>query len=209
MALTDEDRELLELQRSLSAQGATVAGLPSGAAVAADPEVIRTWELRKAAQSEAYGQFVAAGDIWIGNCLTFTAGNPVPLEHVIRFDLEEREQVHRVADPDMARLGKTYETDEQFLAANPHVARTLKARAAAGNLHVSALDPRGAGAEKDEARKAGKDVTTPTTPGEDSPERRDQVAAKLAETEPADQQQDDAKPAKSTAPRRTTGKSGD
>jgi hypothetical protein len=176
VAHTDEDQELLELQRALSASGAAPAGLPSGAAVAADPEVIRTWELRQAAQREAYGQFVADGDVWIGNCMTFTGGQPVPLEHVIRFQLDERHQVNRVATPEMARVGKVFETDDEFLDANPHVRARLQAPKV-GDLHPSALDPRGGGAAIDEARKAGKPVPAPTFPGDTSPERAEAVSA--------------------------------
>lgn len=186
MALSDADRELMELQRSMSASGAGIAGLPSGAAVAADPEVIRTWELRRSAQLEAYGQYVADGDIWIGNCLTFTSGQQVPLEHVIRYRLDEREQVNRVATPEMARLGKTYEDDAEFLKANPHLSKRRQL-APAGDLHPSALDPRGAGAAIDDARKAGKDVAVPTYPGDATDERQEAVAMaaeKLADAEP-------------------------
>lgn len=184
MAHTDTDQELLELQRALSASGAAPAGLPSGAAVAADPEVIRTWELRLAAEREAYGQYVADGDIWIGNCMTFASGQPVPLEHVIRFQLDERHQVNRVATPEMARVGKVFETDEEFLDANPHVRARLQAPKV-GDLHPSALDPRGAGAAIDEARKAGKPVPAPTFPGDSSPERAEAVSA-AAESLPSE-----------------------
>lgn len=176
MALTDDDRELMELQKALSASGAAPAGLPSGAAIAADPDVIRTWELRQAAQREAYGQYVANGDIWIGNCLTFAAGMAVPLEHVIRFNLLEREQVNRVATPEMAKRGKAFESDEEFLKANPHIARQLR-QPKAGDLHPSALDPRGGGAAVDDARKAGKTVDAPTYPGDPSDDRQEAVAA--------------------------------
>ena len=179
MALNDADRELMDLQRSLSASGAGIAGLPSGAAVAADPAVIRTWELRRAAQQEAYGQYVADGDIYLGNALTFTNAQAVPLEHVIRFQLEERGQVNRVATPELARLGKRFETDQEFLAANPRLTkrRTL---AVAGELHPSALDPRGGAAEIDEARKRGETVDAPSYPGDESPTRRE-AAAEQAE----------------------------
>jgi hypothetical protein len=179
VAQTDADRELIELQRSLSASGAGIAGLPSGAAVAADPEVVRTWELRRAAQAEAYGQYVADGDIYIGNALTFTNGQAVPLEHVIRFELEERGQVNRVATPEMARLGRRFETNEEFLTANPNLRRRLQSGRPAGELHPSALDPRGGAAAIDDARKAGKDVAAPTYPGDTSEDRQEavQVAA--------------------------------
>jgi hypothetical protein len=147
--------------------------------VAADPEAIRTWELRLAAQREAYGQFVAAGPIWIGNAMTFDSGQAVPLEHVIRFNLLEREQVNRVATPEMARLGKVFETDEEFLAANPHVARQARSLVRAGELHPSALDPRGGAAAIDDARKAGETVDPPTYPGDTGEDRQEAVAAEV------------------------------
>lgn len=188
MALSDADRELLELQRSQSRSGAGPAGLPSGAAVAADPEVIRTWELRQAAQREAYGQYVADGDIYIGNAMTFTHGQPVPLEHVIRFNLVERNQVNRVATPELARMGRVFDTDEEFLKANPRLLqrRGLEAR---GELHPSALDPRGGAAEIDEARKRGEDVPEPTQPGDRTEARQakvDEAAENLPGPDDAD-----------------------
>jgi hypothetical protein len=165
--LTDADQELLALQRAMSAQGAATAGLPSGEAVAADPNIIRTWELRRAAQKEAYGQWVADGDIWIGNTLVFTSGQQVPLEHVIRFNLVEREQVNRVATPELARLGKTFETDDEFLEHNPrHASRKV---APVGELHPSALDPRGGGAEIDDARQAAAKAASKPDSSADKP----------------------------------------
>jgi len=154
MPRSDADRELMDLQRAMSVQGTTVAGLPSGASVAADPEALKAWEARRAAQREAYGQFVANCDIWIGNAPVFVTGQQVPLEHVINYDLEAREQVNRVATPELARVGKAFETDEEFLAANPHVARQVKDAARQAEAAPAALDPRGGGAAKDDARKA-------------------------------------------------------
>lgn len=197
MAQTDADRELMELQRSLSANGVGIAGLPSGAAVAADPEAVRTWELRRAAQREAYGQWVADGDIWIGNALTFTDGQPVPLEHVIRFRLDELEQVNRVATPELARAGRRFESNEEFLKANPHIARRLKARTLPGDLDAAALDPRGGGAAIDDARKAGKDTPEPTSPGDDT-EARQAAVDKTAEA----LNHDDSDSDKGSKPRR-------
>lgn len=198
MPLSDADRELLDLQRSMSQSGAAVAGLPSGAAVAADPNIIRTWELRRAAQKEAYGQWVADGDIWLGNCLAFTSGQPVPLEHVIRFRLDELEQVNRVATPELARLGKTFDSDAEFLKANPRHARKS---GPSGELHPAALDPRGGGAELDEARKAGDD-RRPTEPGDGSDARAaavDHAAETIAESAEADDGKAGSKPRKSTS----------
>ncbi len=149
MALSDADMELLDLQRSALTTG-TSPGAPLGDA-ARDPEVIKTWEARRSAQREAYGQWVAAGPIHIGNCLAFDTGHPVPLEHVIRFDLDKLDLVYRVADPEMARLGKRFESEKEFMAANPNLAR---ARAAAAPLSAAALDPRGGAAELDDERKA-------------------------------------------------------
>ncbi len=151
MALSDADQELLELQRSALTSGAT-PGVPVGDA-ARDPEVIRTWEARWSAQKEAYGQFVAAAPIHIGNCLAFDTGHAVPLEHVIRYDLEALDLVYRVGTPEMARLGKQFESEREFLAANPSLA---KARAAAAPLSAAALDPRGAGAALDDERQAAR-----------------------------------------------------
>ncbi len=153
MPRSDADQELRDLQRAMSAQGTEVAGMPSGAAVAADPEAVAAWEKRRAAQREAYGQYVAAGPIYIGNALAFNTGQPVPLEHVITYDLEGREQVNRVATPEMARLGKVFETDEEFLAANPHVARQAHALANSPD-GPDPLDPRGGAARLDDERRA-------------------------------------------------------
>lgn len=149
MPLSDADRELLELQRSMHTQGAN-AGVP---AAVADPDVIRTFELRRAAQREAYGQFVALAPIHYGGALVFQTGQQVPLEHVINYDLESQELVARVATPEMARAGKAFDSDDEFHAANPHV----KARAVVvPELHPAALDPRGGAAEKDDARKTSR-----------------------------------------------------
>jgi hypothetical protein len=154
MPRSDADQELLDLQKAMSVQGTMVAGLPSGATVAADPEAMAAWQARRLAQNEAYGQYVAATPITIGNALAFTPGQPVPLEHVIRFNLLETEQVNRVATPEMARIRKVFESDEEFLAANPHVARQAKHLASRTSAGIDPLDPRGGAAELDEQRKA-------------------------------------------------------
>jgi hypothetical protein len=158
--LSEADRELMELSRSALTQG-HAAGLPSGAA-AADPAAITTWEARRAAQREAYGQFVAADTIYLGGTPAFGKGQQVPLEHVIRFDLESQELVHRVATPEQARAGKTFETDEEFHAANPHAARRASGPP---ELHPSALDPRGGAAHLDTDGRHG--VVVGTTPAAD------------------------------------------
>lgn len=149
MALSDADQELMELQRSALTTGVTPGGQVGDAA--RDPQNQATWEARRSAQREAYGQFVAAGPIHIGNCLAFDTGHPVPLEHVIRYDLETLDMVYRVGTPEMARAGKRFESEEEFLAANPVLA---KARAAAAPLSAAALDPRGGAAELDDERQA-------------------------------------------------------
>jgi ribosomal 50S subunit-recycling heat shock protein len=160
--MSEADRELMELQRSTLTQG-HAAGLPSGAA-ASDPDAITTWEARRAAQREAYGQFVAAGPITLGNAPAFQAGQQVPLEHVIKFNLEEQELVHRVATPEQARLGKTFESDDEFLAANPHLARR---NMVAPEAHPDALDPRGGARHLDTEGVHGPAVgtTAPADPG--------------------------------------------
>lgn len=154
MPRSDADQELMDLQRAMSVQGTAVAGLPSGASVAEDPEAVAAWEARRAAQREAYGQYVAAGPIYIGNCLAFNTGQPVPLEHVLTYDLEAREQVNRIASPELARAGKVFESDEEFLRANPHVARQARHLASRADGAVDPLDPRGGAAKADDERKA-------------------------------------------------------
>lgn len=175
MALTDADKELMELQRSVATQG-HAAGLPAGPA-ASDPNTITTFEARRAAQREAWGQFVALGPITIGNAQAFVAGQQVPLEHVIRFGLLDQELVARVATPEQARLGKTFETDEEFDKANPHYKRRT---ASVPELHPSALDPRGGAAHLDVDGKFGPKVAAG---GPDAPltdEQRDEKAADTA-----------------------------
>lgn len=144
MAMSAADQELMELQRSASVQG-HAAGIPTGAD-AGNPAMVPTWEARRRAQREAYGQFVAAGPIHIGNCLAFHKGQQVPLEHVITYRLEEQELVHRVATPEMARDGKAFASEAEFHAANPHFRRRATSLPEA---HPAALDPRGAAAGLD------------------------------------------------------------
>jgi hypothetical protein len=141
--VSDADRELMELQRSVVTQG-VAAGLPAGPA-AADPSTITTALARRKAQREAWGQFVAIAPIHVGNALAFVAGQQVPLEHVIGYELEQQELVARVASPDLARDGKAFD-DAAFHKANPHV----KAREVGPpELHPAALDPRGGAAHLD------------------------------------------------------------
>lgn len=176
MAMSDADRELMELQRSVATQG-HAAGLPMGPA-ATDPNTITTYEARKAAQREAYGQFVAIEPITIGNAQAFIPGAQVPLEHVIRYNLEGQELVARIASPELARVGKTFD-DEQFQKANPHV---TKRQAGIAELHPSALDPRGGAAHLDTEGKHGPVVQVPNgaAPAPMAQEERDEKAGEVA-----------------------------
>jgi hypothetical protein len=195
MPLSDADQELMELQRSAHTQGVT-AGQPAGAAVQSDPAIINTFELRRAAQREAYGQFVAAGPIHYGGAPIFNTGQPVPLEHVIARGLEEQELVYRVATAEMARAGQVY-SDEEFAKANPHAPRRQRM---APELHPSALDPRGGAAALDDARKAGKTTELPADPAE-----RDAVAADVM-VDLRDNPPDDDKPARGGSRGKSAGK---
>lgn len=141
---TADDQELMELSRSAHISG-HVAGTVSGPD-ASNPDVIDTWQKRKQAQREAYGQYVALDMIHIAGVPVFAPGQQVPLEHVIRFNLFEQELVARVATPEQARAGKTFADDKAFHAANPHVARRMPA---IPESHPAALDPRGGAADLD------------------------------------------------------------
>lgn len=72
-----------------------------------DPEVHRAYVDRRAAQREAYGQFVAAEDVYDpdGVGLVFAAGMQVPMEHVEKWDLGTYGKVRRVATAEEARRG--------------------------------------------------------------------------------------------------------
>jgi hypothetical protein len=96
------DQELIELQRALLTGPTT--GVP---AAGGDPEVRKTYRARRVAQREAYGQFVANSEIYDpdGSALIFAAGQPVPVEHVERLELEAMGLVNRVASPELARKG--------------------------------------------------------------------------------------------------------
>lgn len=175
MALSDADKELMELQRSIATQG-HAAGLPMGPA-ATDPNTVTTFEARRAAQREAWGQFVAIAPITIGNALAFVPGNQVPLEHVIKYDLEGQELVARVADAKRARVGKVFDDDE-FHKANPHVKQRV---VGTPELHPAALDPRGGAAHLDTDGKYGpvvKNADGPAAPLTD--EERDEKAGEVA-----------------------------
>lgn len=197
MPLSDADQELMELQRSVHTQGVN-AGV-SADAVAADPQAVKVWEMRRAAQREAYGQFVALAPIHYAGVLVFNTGQQVPLEHVINYDLEDQELVARVATPEQARVGKTFESDDDYHQANPHVRRRS---AVAPELHPSALDPRGAAADKDDARKAGK--ANPTMPAD--PDARAAVAGDVMADLRDNPPDDDDKPARGGSRGKSAGK---
>jgi hypothetical protein len=189
MAQSADDQELMELSRSSHVSG-YAADVPTGAA-AADPDVISTWQQRRAAQREAYGQYVALDMIHIAGVPVFAPGQQVPLEHVIRFGLFDQELVAKVATPEQARAGKTFESDDDFTKANPHVARRGPSIPEA---HPAALDPRGAGAEHD---PEGKHLSKP-------------AKAEMQDQEPiakVDEKAEPEKPAaKSTAKSAASGK---
>lgn len=132
------DQEMIELQRALLS--APTTGVPA----TGDPEARKAYLGRRAAQREAYGQFVANQEIYDpdGSALIFAAGMPVPLEHVERFGLEETGMVDRIASPELARKGARFGEDEQ-----PAEPRTIAASVAesatavdtsAEHIHVSA-----------------------------------------------------------------------
>ena len=97
----DDERELLR---------ALVSGPAVGVPQHADEGVRETFTERRMAQREAYGQFVADGDVfWPGTgILVFTTGMPVPTEHVEKWDLELAGVVHRIASPRLARAGARF-----------------------------------------------------------------------------------------------------
>lgn len=94
------DQELVEMQRALLSGPTTDIPHAEG-----DQDAVRTFLDRRAAQREAYGQFVAEEDIFhpMGNSLVFTQGMQVPLEHVEMWDLEALGKVRRVATAEEAR----------------------------------------------------------------------------------------------------------
>lgn len=100
------DQELVELQKALLSGPTT--GLPHGEP---DSEVRQSFAERRAAQREAYGQFVATERIYHpeDQILAFDIGHPVPLEHVDKWRLEDTGHVARVATPEEARAGRRSE----------------------------------------------------------------------------------------------------
>lgn len=99
---SNADQELVELQRALLSGPTT--DVPHAEP---DEDVTRAFMERRAAQREAYGQFVAESDIFdpIGNSPVFTKGQQVPTEHVEKWDLEATGMVRRVATAEEARRG--------------------------------------------------------------------------------------------------------
>lgn len=95
---TSDEQELLRAVLSSPA-----VGVPQHA----DDESRETWLERRAAQAEAYGQFVANSNIyWPGTgTLVFTPGSQVPIEHVEKWELETAGVVDRVATAAQARKG--------------------------------------------------------------------------------------------------------
>src|SRR4051794_7253084 len=122
----------MALQRATLTGPAGTAGMPHGQAL--DGDAVRTWELRRLAQNEAYGQYVAGEQITIAGVEVFQQGVQVPLEHVIRFQLDVQGRVNRVATPEMARRGQVFEDQEEFLRHNPHLAQARGAPPM-GDLH--------------------------------------------------------------------------
>ncbi len=98
---TDDERELMR---------ALVSGPAIGVPQTADAATRETFTDRRMAQREAYGQFVAKGDIyWPGTgTLVFTEGMAVPVEHVEKWLLEDADLVQRVASPRLARAGARF-----------------------------------------------------------------------------------------------------
>lgn len=98
---TDDERELLR---------ALVSGPAVGVPQHADAATKETFTERRMAQREAYGQFIAKGPIyWPGTgILVFTEGQPVPMEHVEKWELEAADMVQRVASPKLARAGQRF-----------------------------------------------------------------------------------------------------
>jgi|ERR1041384_6506533 hypothetical protein len=96
-----------ELRALLSAPA---VGVPQHA----DEKTRETHQNRRMDQREAYGQFVADGEIyWPGTgILVFTEGMQVPVEHVEKWLLEEAGMVHRVASPRLARAGARFPADK-------------------------------------------------------------------------------------------------
>jgi hypothetical protein len=103
--MTDDERELVR---------ALVSGPAVGVPQHADEQTRTTFQDRRMAQREAYGQFIAKGPIyWPGTgILVFTEGQPVPVEHVEKWLLAEADMVQRVASPKLAAAGARFPADK-------------------------------------------------------------------------------------------------
>jgi hypothetical protein len=103
--MTDDERELAR---------ALVSGPAVGVPQHADEETRTTFMDRRMAQREAYGQFIATSPIyWPGTgILVFNEGNPVPMEHVEKWLLEEAGVVKRIASPRLAAAGARFPASE-------------------------------------------------------------------------------------------------
>jgi hypothetical protein len=103
--MTDDDRELAR---------ALVSGPAVGVPQHADEETRTTFLDRRMAQREAYGQFIATSPIyWPGTgILVFNTGNPVPMEHVEKWLLEEAGVVQRIASPRLAAAGARFPANQ-------------------------------------------------------------------------------------------------
>lgn len=104
----NKTRDEQELLRAL------VSGPAVGVPQHADEQTRKTFQDRRMAQREAYGQFVADGDVyWPGTgILVFTQGMAVPVEHVEKWLLEDAGMVHRIASPRLAAAGARFPADQ-------------------------------------------------------------------------------------------------
>lgn len=107
MAINKDDRE--KLAALLSAPQPTVAR--TAATTQSNEELLVAHEERRRAQRVEWGQWVATGEIHIGNALAFVAEQPVPDGHVQKFKLEEAGLVRRVASPEQAAQANAHPLD--------------------------------------------------------------------------------------------------
>ncbi len=89
---------------------ALVSGPAVGVPQHADEGVRETFTERRMAQREAYGQYIAAGPIYVPGTgtLAFNKDQQVPIEHVEKWMLVEADMVHRVASAELARAGARF-----------------------------------------------------------------------------------------------------
>ncbi len=145
-----DDRELMR---------ALLSGPAVGVPHAADEATRETFSERRMGQREAYGQFVATGDIyWPGTgTLVFTEGMQVPIEHVEKWLLEDADLVQRVASPRLARAGARFPAGQGgqvtggdgVVLAEPHVEPTATPPAPSGEAAAEADE----GGTEDKAEK--------------------------------------------------------